>query len=62
MKVDRITDLGVIYVIDTAGDEPWRATLNPGDSLAGYSPDIVAAANATWTQEVLDNWDQLTQV
>jgi hypothetical protein len=48
-------------VIDEDGTELSRAfhrqVLAPGDDLAGHSDRVVAVANATWTDQVIADWD-----
>ena len=36
-----------------------RHVLEPGDSLDGEDPRVVAVANATWTAEVVAEWDAI---
>ena len=36
-----------------------RHVLEPGDSLDGEDPRVVAVANAAWTAEVVAEWDAI---
>ncbi len=38
-----------------------RASLQPGDDLAGQAPRVVAIAGAVWTPEVVAAYQALTQ-
>lgn len=50
--------LGSIDVrVDTEGAPPLCFSVTPADSLAGRPAEVVAAAQALWTPDVLAAWD-----